>query len=121
MTNAPYLLPQARKGYRLGNAQIVDSMITQRVDAICLAPIDKTAMVSVVDRATREKIPVIIFDSPVDTQNFVAQVASNVSSKELQQATGPNVDAADAMVEQLNPTQRAELVRLLTVRMQGGE
>src|ERR1700739_753580 len=26
MTNAPYLLPQARKGYRLGNAQIVDSM-----------------------------------------------------------------------------------------------
>jgi len=28
MTNAPYLLPQARKGYRLGNAQIIDSMVT---------------------------------------------------------------------------------------------
>src|SRR3984893_4543756 len=27
MTNAPYLLPQARKGYRLGNAEIVDSMV----------------------------------------------------------------------------------------------
>jgi len=27
MTNAPYLLPQARQGYRLGNAQIVDSMV----------------------------------------------------------------------------------------------
>lgn len=27
MTNAPYLLPQARKGFRLGNAQIIDSMI----------------------------------------------------------------------------------------------
>ena len=27
MTNAPYLLPQARKGYRLGDAQIVDSMV----------------------------------------------------------------------------------------------
>jgi acetyl-CoA C-acetyltransferase len=27
MTNAPYLLPQARRGYRLGNAQIIDSMI----------------------------------------------------------------------------------------------
>jgi acetyl-CoA C-acetyltransferase len=27
MTNAPYLLPEARKGYRLGNAQIVDSMV----------------------------------------------------------------------------------------------
>ncbi|HYX53923.1 MAG TPA: acetyl-CoA C-acetyltransferase [Candidatus Limnocylindrales bacterium] len=27
MTNAPYLLPQARKGYRLGNSQIVDSVV----------------------------------------------------------------------------------------------
>src|SRR5690242_11237775 len=27
MTNAPYLVPQARKGYRLGNAQIIDSMV----------------------------------------------------------------------------------------------
>src|SRR5713226_5231327 len=27
MTNAPYLLPQARRGYRLGNAQIVDSVV----------------------------------------------------------------------------------------------
>ena len=27
MTNAPYLLPQARKGYRLGNGVVVDSMV----------------------------------------------------------------------------------------------
>jgi acetyl-CoA C-acetyltransferase len=27
MTNAPYLLPNARKGYRLGNQQVVDSMV----------------------------------------------------------------------------------------------
>src|SRR6516164_5641437 len=27
MTNAPYLLPQARKGYRLGDAKIIDSMV----------------------------------------------------------------------------------------------
>jgi len=27
MTNAPYLLPQARAGYRLGNGTLVDSMI----------------------------------------------------------------------------------------------
>jgi len=27
MTNAPYLLPQARSGYRMGNGQIIDSMI----------------------------------------------------------------------------------------------
>src|SRR6266480_1885510 len=27
MTNAPYLLPQARKGYHLGNTQIIESMV----------------------------------------------------------------------------------------------
>jgi len=27
MTNAPYLLPQARSGYRMGNGELVDSMI----------------------------------------------------------------------------------------------
>ncbi len=27
MTNAPYLLPNARQGYRLGNAQLIDSMV----------------------------------------------------------------------------------------------
>ncbi|HTK96228.1 MAG TPA: acetyl-CoA C-acetyltransferase [Terriglobales bacterium] len=27
MSNAPYLLPQARKGYRLGNGQIVDAVV----------------------------------------------------------------------------------------------
>ena len=27
MTNAPYLLPKAREGYRLGNAELVDAMI----------------------------------------------------------------------------------------------
>lgn len=27
MTNAPYLLPKAREGYRLGNAEIIDAMI----------------------------------------------------------------------------------------------
>ena len=27
MTNAPYLLPQARAGYRMGNGSLVDSMV----------------------------------------------------------------------------------------------
>src|SRR5207247_8556480 len=48
-----------------GQLQIVEAMINQRVDAIALAPIDKTAMVSVVERAAREKIPVVIFDSEI--------------------------------------------------------
>jgi ribose transport system substrate-binding protein len=57
--------------------QIVDTMINRRVDAIALAPIDRVALVTVVDRAAREKIPVVIFDSGIDTNNFVSQVATD--------------------------------------------
>jgi ribose transport system substrate-binding protein len=52
-------------------------MINRRVDAIALAPIDRQAMVSVVDRAADRHVPVIIFDSGVDTQRFVSQVATD--------------------------------------------
>ena len=60
-----------------GQIQIVDAMINRRVSAICLAPIDKKAMVAVVERAAREKIPVVIFDSGIDTDQFVSQVATD--------------------------------------------
>ncbi|MGH9659294.1 MAG: substrate-binding domain-containing protein, partial [Bryobacteraceae bacterium] len=60
-----------------GQLQIVEAMINQRVSAIVLAPIDKTAMVAVVERAARQNIPVVIFDSGIDTENFVAQVATD--------------------------------------------
>ena len=60
-----------------GQIQIVEAMINRRVNAIVLAPIDKTTMVGVVDRAAKAGIPVVIFDSPVDTQNFVSQVATD--------------------------------------------
>jgi len=57
--------------------QIVESMINGRVDAIVLAPTDRVALVGVVERAAREKIPVTIFDSAIDTQNYVSFVATN--------------------------------------------
>lgn len=60
-----------------GQIQIVDAMINQRVDAICLAPIDKTVMVSVVERAAKENIPVVIFDSGIDTESYVSMVATD--------------------------------------------
>ncbi|HYI93299.1 MAG TPA: substrate-binding domain-containing protein, partial [Bryobacteraceae bacterium] len=60
-----------------GQLQIVEAMINKRLDAIVLAPIDKKAMVSVVERAGKQGIPVVIFDSPVDTEDFVAQVATD--------------------------------------------
>ena len=60
-----------------GQIQIVDAMINRKVDAICLAPIDKKAMVGVVERAVAAKIPVIIFDSGIDTAVFSSQVATD--------------------------------------------
>jgi len=60
-----------------GQLQIVDAMINKRLDAIALAPIDKKVMVSIVERAMNQGIPVVIFDSPVDTELFVAQVATD--------------------------------------------
>ncbi len=57
--------------------QIMDAMINRKVDAICVAPIDKKVMVSAVERAMREKIPVIIFDSGIDTEQFISQVMTD--------------------------------------------
>jgi ribose transport system substrate-binding protein len=60
-----------------GQIQIVDAMINQHVNAICLAPIDKKVMVSVVERAGQENIPVVIFDSGIDTESYVSMVATD--------------------------------------------
>jgi ribose transport system substrate-binding protein len=60
-----------------GQLQIVENMINQHVDAICLAPIDRKALANSVDRATTAGIPVFIWDSPVDSKSFVAQIATD--------------------------------------------
>ena len=60
-----------------GQLQIMDAMINRRVDAIAVSPIDKKAMVGVVERATRAGIPVVIFDTGVDTDVYVARVATD--------------------------------------------
>jgi len=57
--------------------QIVDAMINRRIDGIVLSPTERTALVSVVERAAREGIPVTIFDSGIDTENYVSYVATN--------------------------------------------
>ena len=57
--------------------KIVEAMINRRVDAIALAPIDRVALVTVVDRAARESVPMIIFDSGVDTGTYVSKIATD--------------------------------------------
>ena len=57
--------------------EIVDSMINARLDGIVIAPTEPTALVAVVERAAREGIPLTIFDSGINTENYVSFVATN--------------------------------------------
>ena len=56
---------------------IVDSMINSRMDGIVLAPTDAVALVSVVDRAQASGIPVVIFDTGIEGDNYVSFVATD--------------------------------------------
>jgi ribose transport system substrate-binding protein len=56
---------------------IVDSMINQRLAGIVLAPVDKSALVAVVERASGAGIPVAIFDSGIDTERMLCYVATD--------------------------------------------
>jgi len=56
---------------------IVDSMINRRLAGIALAPVDRQALVGVVERAWQAGIPVVIFDSAIDTDKRISYVATN--------------------------------------------
>ncbi len=57
--------------------QIVDSMIAQHVDGLAVAAADRQALNASLDRAAQAKIPVTIFDSGVDSTNYMTFVATN--------------------------------------------
>jgi ribose transport system substrate-binding protein len=56
---------------------IVDSMINRRVDAMALAPVDQTALKAVVHRAIDSGIPVVIFDSALDSDRPISYIATD--------------------------------------------
>jgi len=61
-----------------GQIRIVDSFVAQHVDGICLAPIDRDALVAVVKRAKKRGIPTVIFDSALsDLTDIVSYVATD--------------------------------------------
>jgi len=57
--------------------EILDSMLNRHVDGVVVAAADRTILNGSLDRAAREKTPVVIFDSGVDSTNFVSFVATN--------------------------------------------
>ena len=70
--NAPSLEVDASR-----QIEIVDSMVNRKLKGIALAPVDRKALVAVVERAAREGVPVSIFDSAIDTGKRVAYVATD--------------------------------------------
>lgn len=70
--NAP-----AQESDRSRQIAIVDSMINLGVDALALAPVDRSALVNVVNRAIDRGIPVAIFDSTLDSNRIVSFVATD--------------------------------------------
>lgn len=57
--------------------QIVESMITQQVDALAISATDEHALAASVERAIHAGIPVSIFDSGVNVENYVTFVATD--------------------------------------------
>lgn len=56
--------------------QIVDAFIAQRVDAIAISATDERALVAPLERAVAAGIPVSVFDSAVNFENYVTFVAT---------------------------------------------
>ena len=57
---------------------VVQDFITNRVDGICLAPLDKQALVGSVEEAAAASVPVVIFDSALqDESKIVSYVATD--------------------------------------------
>jgi ribose transport system substrate-binding protein len=60
-----------------GEMKIVETMINRQVDALALAPSDSSAFKIAVDRAAKAHIPVIIFDSGIDSDKYATFVATD--------------------------------------------
>jgi ribose transport system substrate-binding protein len=57
--------------------QILDSFISRRVDGIALAASERKALVGAVDRAAQAGIPLTVFDSGLDSENYMSFLATN--------------------------------------------
>ena len=70
--NAPALEIDAKR-----QQDIIESMVNRKLAGIALAPVDKKAMVNIVERATAAGIPTVIYDSDVDTPNRLSYIATD--------------------------------------------
>jgi ribose transport system substrate-binding protein len=57
--------------------QIVDAMVARHVDALAISATDERALVAPLERAIAAGIPVTVFDSAVNLENYVTFVATD--------------------------------------------
>jgi ribose transport system substrate-binding protein len=57
--------------------QVVENFTTRKVDGIALAPLDSRALISPVERAVKAGVPVVIFDSDLNSDKKVSFVATD--------------------------------------------
>lgn len=57
--------------------QILDSFVSRRVDGIAVAPTERKVLLSSLDRAAAAGIPVTVFDSGIDSENYMSFLATN--------------------------------------------
>jgi len=62
---------------REAQISVVENIMTRQVDGIVLAPLDDVALRRPVDEAMRSDIPVVIFDSGLQGDNYVSYVATD--------------------------------------------
>ena len=70
--NAPALEIDAKR-----QQDIVESMVNRKLAGIALAPVDKKALINVVERAAAAGIPTVIYDSDVDTARRLSYIATD--------------------------------------------
>src|SRR5579883_3321627 len=57
--------------------QVVENFMTRRVSGIVLAPLDSQALVKPVNNAVQARIPVVIIDSALKSDQYVSFVATD--------------------------------------------
>jgi len=66
-----------REDDREQQIQVVEGFVSQGVDGIVLAPFDKDALVRPVQEARRAGIPTVVVDSPLNSNDPIAVIATN--------------------------------------------
>ncbi len=92
-----------REDDREQQVQVVESFATQGMDGIVLAPLDDKALVRPVEEALRLKVPTVIFDSALASDQIVSFVATDNYKG--------GVLAADALGQAMNGKGRTLLLR----------